>query len=390
MMASPSLSASAASNSTMQPALVPIGTHSLWASISGPIAGSGSDNGPSSASHSQPSQPCPVEPDRGLNPDPSPSPIVVIIPGAGDVASAFVVLERLLRPFTRVLLYDRSGLGKSERRPGSRPAPGSAVVRADENENDGSTAASVLLNSASPSGPISGALQAATELGSLLRALGLTHTSLSPLILLAHSYGGIVAREFLHIYPDMVVGMVLVDCATERGSEFFSVPDPNIAAVLGNLNFARVTGLRGSTVLSDEEWRDRAREIHASSETVAAEASSFREVCENLKSKRQVENQPLGHKPLVVLRANTASDYEGIYQAGLEAGNGSEAERQKFRELLDRWDGVDEMLQREQLGLSSVTRYITLENCGHNVHLIRPDAVVEAVRWVRERVLDRA
>ncbi|KAL4963676.1 uncharacterized protein BDV14DRAFT_176161 [Aspergillus stella-maris] len=181
--------------------------------------------------------------------------------------------------------------------------------------------------------------------------------------------------------------MVLVDCSTERASEFFSLPDPNIAGVLGNLNFARVTGLRSSTVLSDEEWRVRAKEIYASSETGAAEARSFRDVCEWLKWKRQVEMKFLGDKPLFVIRANTAGDYEKIYKAGIEAGNGSAEQRKAFRELLDQWDRVDEMFQKEQLRLSSNTRYVHLPDCGHNVHLIRPDAIVECVRWVWERVL---
>ncbi|KAL4793735.1 Alpha/Beta hydrolase protein [Aspergillus venezuelensis] len=384
----PTQSASAATSSTMQPALIPIGTHSLWACLSGP----GSDNGHISVYHSR-SQPCSAGPDAGLNHDLSRTPIVVIIPGAGDVASSYVVLERLLRPFTRVLLYDRSGLGKSEKRPAPdpRPVPDNTdhiAVGADEDE--GSTPPAELLNSTSPSGAISGAVQAAAELHSLLQALGLTDTrSRSPLIFFAHSYGGIVAREFLHLYPEYVSGMVLADCSTERANEFFSVPDPNIAAVLGNLNFTRVTGLRSSTVLSDEEWRVRAKEIYASGETSAAEAGSFRDVCECLMTKGQVETMPLGERPLFVLRANTASDYEKIYQAGIEAGNGSNEQRKAFRALLARWDEIAEMLQMEQLRLSSNTRYVHLPDCGHNVHLIRPDAIVEAVRWVRGRVLSR-
>ncbi|KAL4957545.1 Alpha/Beta hydrolase protein [Aspergillus filifer] len=372
------MSASAATSSTKQPKLIPIGTHSLWICISGPVTESGSDN--------------------GFDHDPSRSPIVVIIPGGGDVASSYVVLERLLRPFTRVLLYDRSGLGKSEKCPGPGPRPTPAKtdhidVGAEYDER--STHSAELLNSTSPSESSSGAVRAAAELHSLLRALGLTGTdtssnSSSPLILLAHSYGGIIAREFLHLYPETVSGMVLVDCSTERASEFFSVPDANIAALLGDLNFARVTGLRSSTVLSDDQWRVRAKEIYASGETGAAEAGGFAEVCECLMWKRQVETQPLGDRPLLVLRANTAGDYERIYAAGIEAGNGSKEQRKAFRELLDRWDSVDEMLQREQLRLSSNTRYVHLPDCGHHVHLIRPDAIVEAVRWVRERVLSRS
>ena len=76
----------------------------------------------------------------------------------------------------RVLLYDRSGLGHSERSP----------------KKD--------------TGPV-----AADELSMLLKAVGLR----GPYVLVAHSYGGCVAREFLHLHSKDVVGMVLSETGTE-------------------------------------------------------------------------------------------------------------------------------------------------------------------------------
>ncbi|KAL2860818.1 alpha/beta fold hydrolase [Aspergillus lucknowensis] len=302
--------------------MLSIGTHSLSLSLSGPVRS-------------------------------PPEPIVVIIPGAGDVAASYVALERLLRLFTQTLLYDRTGLGRSERRPAADPAQSSAVT-------------------------------AAEELHALLAAANIT----PPFLLVGHSYGGIVAREFLHLYPDLVAGMVLCDAATERSSDLLTFPDPNIVAVTGDLNYARVTGLREETVLSDEEWRVRAREIYASVVTAQAEAASFVEVCQTLKAKKQYENRALGQRPLSVIRANGVRDYERIYEKGIEAGNGSVEQRRAFRELLDRWEGIDRELQEEQLLLSTTTRLVRLEDCGHNVHLVRPDVLAEEIRWVRDRIAD--
>ncbi|RDW76885.1 alpha/beta fold hydrolase [Aspergillus mulundensis] len=282
-------------------------------------------------------------------------PLVMIFPGAGDVASSYIAVERLLRPFTRTLLYNRSGLGRSTTSP----------VKAD--------------STAQYQGQ---AVTAARDLSTLLEHARIN----TPLILLAHSYGAIVAREFLHLHPERVVGMVLVDASTERASEFFKVPDENIGAVMGTLSYARATGLRSQTVLSADEWRVRAKEIIASLDGAAVEAGSFHEVCETLKCKQQFEKQALGNRPLSVIRANTASDYEAIYEKGVAAGNGTEGQRRAFRELLDRWDGIDGMLQGEQLWLSANTRFVRLEDCGHNVHLVRPDVIAEEVRWVRDRV----
>ncbi|KAL4899863.1 hypothetical protein BDW74DRAFT_188885 [Aspergillus multicolor] len=317
--------------------MISIGTHSLSYTLTGPT-------------------PTPCNPS---------SPLVVIIPGAGDVASSYVALERLLRPFTRTLLYDRSGLGRSERAPAA-PAATPDPHHKSDSERQGQ------------------AVTAAKDLKTLLQTLQTTKSA--SLILLAHSYGALIAREFLHHYPERVVGMVLVDASTERGSEFFKVPDENIVAVMGDLSYARATGLRANTVLTDEEWRTRAKEIIASREGAAIETGSFYEVCETLKLKKQLERQVLGDKPLTVIRANTASDYRAIYEMGVEAGNGSTEQRGKFRDLLERWDKIDKELQEEQLGLSMNTRFVRLQGCGHNVHLVRPDVIARGVRWVWERV----
>ncbi|KAL4866951.1 hypothetical protein BDV12DRAFT_128423 [Aspergillus spectabilis] len=318
--AAPPTSSTTTNGPNTNSSLIPIGTHGLFVSLSGPALSPESDD-----------------------------PLVVVIPGAGDVASSYVAVERLLRPFTRTLLYDRSGLGRSEK---------------------------------GPSCP--NAVRAAEELRALLSALAIT----GPLLLCAHSYGGIVAREFLHLYPDRVAGMVLCDASTERANEFFNIPDPNVQAVMADLKFAVVTGLRGDTVLSDQEWRVRAKDIYAGVETAQAEAAAFVEVCQNLKAKEQIQNCALGDRPLSVIRANTPRDYERIYEAGVRAGNGTAEQRRAFRELLDRWEGVDQMMQEEQLGLSATTRFVRLQDCGHNVHLVRPDVIVEEIGWARGRIME--
>jgi hypothetical protein len=180
--------------------------------------------------------------------------------------------------------------------------------------------------------------------------------------------------------------MVLVDASTERASEYFKVPDENIIAVMGDLSYARATGLRSQTVLSDEEWRVRAKEIIASSRATAAEAASFYEVCETLKRKEQFRRQALGNRPLSVVRANTASDYRAVYERGVAAENGTEEQRAAFRRLLDQWECIDKELQEEQLQLSSNTHFLRLGECGHHVHLVRPDIIAQEVRWVRDRI----
>lgn len=297
--------------------MISLGTHSIWTSITG-----------------VPSNPQ--------------DPIVVIVTGSGDVASSYVAVERLVTPFARILLYDRSGLGRSE------PSP---------NRPNGVTAA--------------------IELHALLLAAGIS----LPLLLVGHSYGAIVVREYFHLHPERVAGVVLSEGSTERQSSFFQIPDPNINALLGDLNFAQVTGLRAESKLSRDEWRARAIDISKGAAAAQAEAAAFVEVCETLGAKEQYKNRAMGDKPLSVIRCNSAMEYERIYQKGVEIKNGTEDQRKAFRDLLDRWDGFGREIKEEQLQLSSNTHLVHIQDCGHNVHLVRPDVVAEEIKWVRNKIL---
>lgn len=296
-------------------AMISIGTHRLYTSMSGP-------------------------------PRDTQDPIVIVIAGAGDVASSYTALAPLVSRNSRLLLYDRSGLGRSESGPGRCTA-----------------------------------VNAARELHSLLEAMDMR----PPIVLVAHSYGAVVAREFLHLYGDEIAGMILADGATERQCDYFRIPDENIAAVLGDLKWAQVTGLREDARLLRDQWRERAIDIARGVVAAQLEADSYVEVCCTLAEKRQLQNQVMGDRPMSVIRCNGARDYERIYEKGVEVGNGSVQQRQAFRELLDRWGSLDQELKEEQLQLSSNSKMVHLPDCGHNVHLIRPDVVAEQIEWVLEQ-----
>jgi pimeloyl-ACP methyl ester carboxylesterase len=224
----------------------------------------------------------------------------------------------------------------------------------------------------------------AVELHKLLQAT----KQQPPFLLAAHSYGGIIAREYYHLSSNEVCGMVLIDAATERHLEYFQVPDPNIAAVLGNLKMSLVTGLRADAKLSRDQWRQRAIDMARGDETAQAEANgdAIFEVCRALREKKQLDRQAMGEKPLSIVRCNSARDYERIYAAGVEAGNGTEAQRRAFRKLLDQWESATQGLSNDQLRLSSKTHFVYLNDCGHNVQLVRPDVVAKEIKWVLDQI----
>jgi pimeloyl-ACP methyl ester carboxylesterase len=106
-----------------------------------------------------------------------------VILEAGYTASGIstygpVVVPALARR-TRVCTYDRAGDGLSDARPAS--------VR-----------------------PLTGATQA-RELHTLLKMIGAG----PPYVLVGHSYGGMITREFAALFPGHVAGMVLLDASSE-------------------------------------------------------------------------------------------------------------------------------------------------------------------------------
>ncbi|GKZ38220.1 hypothetical protein AbraIFM66950_010249 [Aspergillus brasiliensis] len=278
-------------------------------------------------------------------------PLTIFLAGAGDVSSSYTAVIRLLSPFAPCLVYDRTGLGRSD-----APNP------------DASYKPSATL--------------AASELHTLLTNADLP----PPYILVGHSYGAIIAREYLHRYPGDIGGMVLVEGSTEHQYTLFEDNpnlDSDIAAVLGEMKFATVTGLRENAKLSREEWRERARDIGRGMGMWEAERGNLVGVCKDLEGKRQLQGDGLGERPLSVVMGRGWEDYQRVYEKGVEMGNGSPGQREAVRRFLGRCEEVVGEWQREQLKLSRRTRFVEV-NCGHQVHLVRPDVVVEEVRWVLE------
>jgi pimeloyl-ACP methyl ester carboxylesterase len=107
---------------------------------------------------------------------------VVLSSGMGNPASGWRPLERLLEPDFRVCSYDRDGLGWSEDSGGARDA----AVASD-------------------------------RLARLLDMASITE----PVILIGHSYGGVVARVFAGDHPGRASALVLLDSSHEDMGERF-------------------------------------------------------------------------------------------------------------------------------------------------------------------------
>ena len=108
------------------------------------------------------------------------APTVVLEAGLGAAGtSQFASFVDRVAGITRVCTYDRAGTGSSDRRPADI-------------------------------GPVTAGLMA-RELESLLGAMGVE----PPVVIAAHSYGGMPARAFAGTYPEDVAGLVLIEASSE-------------------------------------------------------------------------------------------------------------------------------------------------------------------------------
>lgn len=104
------------------------------------------------------------------------TPTVVLVSGLGDNVTVWDKVMRRLSSRTRVVTYDRGGIGWSDMGPNPRTGG-----------------------------------QIALELHNLLAAADIP----GPYLVVGHSFGGLYARLFANAYPTEVVGMVLIDAVHE-------------------------------------------------------------------------------------------------------------------------------------------------------------------------------
>lgn len=162
------------------------------------------------------------------------------------------------------------------------------------------------------------------DLRSILRAGEID----GPFVIVGHSFGGRLARAFASIYPDEVIGMVLVD----RGDEDFLI--------------------RAQELLTAEEWSEYSKVAGG----IVARMKAFQ---------GNLIIGPPGAIPMVVLSA-----IGGIDRPGLD-------------------DEIDKKLQvllltlhLELVAQSSNRTHIVAENSGHGIQDDRPDLVIDAIRQV--------
>jgi len=285
---------------------------------------------------------------HGPKPNNSQDPVVLFISGVSSSSLNWAAVVRQLSPSTSCYTYDRAGYRHSD----VSPHPPTA-------EN------------------------IAQDLLYLVENVPLTN----PLILVGHSWAGVLISEFIALTGNgnHIAGVVLVDANHESMPQVLNVNDPDLQVISEGVNPYVAKGIAAEHKLTQAEWdalmADEATDKYAM--IARREEDEYAASFETLRKKQLGDKQPLlGDKPLYVIGGMRSRDWNGMYKAGVARGNGSEEQRRRVRSLIETADEKSESIMRRHLELSTKSRLVFARDSGHFVQMTQPDVVVEGVRWV--------
>jgi pimeloyl-ACP methyl ester carboxylesterase len=259
------------------------------------------------------------------------TPTVVLETGLGGMSSSWIWIQEGVAKFSRVVSYDRAGLGWSE----ADTAPKSAQL-------------------------------AARRLHSILK-----HSRIPPpYILVGHSMGGLLIRVFADLYPDEVAGMVQVDASHPDQHLRSPAIDLHMRSgfrilraipLLAQLGYVRITGLFNSWAKGLPPRQAAEAEVFLSSFrhllTTRDESLAWESLCTEVRSTGGLKDIPLA-----------------VVTAGMEVLPGHPE------------------LQRELAALSRDCIHVTVKGADH-VSLVtcreHAQYVVEAIRHVLGKGMSR-
>lgn len=260
------------------------------------------------------------------------SPVLVLEAGGQNDAAIWMGVQPALSKAAMVCSYDRAGTGWSDSQPGPRDAD-----------------------------------HIASELHQLLEQAGIE----GPIILMAHSIGGLYARDYVTHYPADVAGIVFIDSSTpfqDRNPTLVRATPPktgkdkvldfllrpwmwNLAVVAGT---PRLLGMCGHEHTASEHIGKVQSE-----EICRLRTSAWDEIDEwDASSRETVNSGPFGALPILVLSRDTSK--------GLPA--------KPSQNELDRRNAWNQM-QEDLKKLSTRSRRIVARNSAHQITQDRPDLI---------------
>ena len=285
---------------------------------------------------------------HGPEPSSSKDPVVFFVSGVASSSLVWAAVTRLLPPSLRSYTYDRSGCGRSE------------------------------LSGLSPT-----AENIALELSRLIANAPIKN----PLIIIGHSWAGVLVREFIVLTGNRphIAGLVLVDANLEDTLQVLGLLDADFQAICIGIEHYSAKGIKMEHRLTQEEWNAFISDEETEKFKIQGgkELQEFALSFETLRKKELHKSQPLlEDKPVYVIGGMRSRDWSGMYKEGVAKGNGTEEQRNNVREMIRTADQKSEGLMKEHMKLSNRGKLVFADKSGHFVQLTQPDLIVDGVKWV--------
>lgn len=146
------------------------------------------------------------------------------------------------------------------------------------------------------------------------------------------------------------------------------------------------TGLAQNHRLTSDEWEmvkedERiARERRASANPPrSSEGLAYVTSLEALGLHRQLDRQALGDRPLNIIMANLARDFQRLADAGKAEGHGSQEDHEVMRNYCERLPSIELKLAEEVTRLSSSSSLFIASGAGHLVPYWDPQLCVQEI-----------
>ena len=273
---------------------------------------------------------------------------ILILTGMACSFEEWIEITQILSRNDRVIMYHRPGLGASE-------------IGAEKRTT----------------------AQSCEEIICLLESLNVTE----PILLIAHSYGGLIAQHFAKLHPRKVRALVLVDSTSEDLEKLDELHLP----ILNNnatdedwinacKNYAEMTEKDLETVLQTTLTEAQKRLPHHIQQSLIEFQhkpnlyKAMKSEVENWKEDARIVKE-LGHLNRLPLRI-IGRDKSAMIKLGIMDGLPEE----ELTILEEVW----EKLIKDQVLLSSDNKLIFAENAGHAVYLDRPELIIETVKEVKK------
>lgn len=243
----------------------------------------------------------------------------------------------------------------------------------------------------------------ARDLAALIRNADLAN----PIVLVGHSWAGVLIAEFLALTlgEDLdgqgkgkgkgewesvnIAGVVLVDANHEMTLQVLDPNDANLAALSRGVEQYTAKGIMAEHKLTDGEFNaflaDESTEEYIL-QAVKEEAEYVGSFATLMKKELAARQPLMGDKPVYVIGGSRERDWTKMMEAGIKRGNGTEEQRKRVRELIETADEKSAALMREHLKLSTRSKLVFTKESGHFVQLTEPDLVVDGIMWVLQEL----